>query len=733
MSPLIKHPAIRLALFAAIALVACWPYLSTAGAQNDFRDAQVLDHYESTARRTLLDYGQLPLWNPYSCGGLYALGSPQTRFASPTFLATVAFGTNRGEAIVHWLLVLLALEGTYRCLRSHRVAHRAALLAAPVFGISGIFACAPFLGWVSFCGFAALPWAVWGTQQALRGRSWGLFIAAACVAFMAGFGGTYTVPITALACGAEFIGPLKRKRFEHVARVAAALVLATLGFSAFRLLPIWETLRHAPRTVASLESHSLPQITGLLFGTGMPFDGHECWYLIGLPAALLAALELLRRRSIWLAAALVTCVWLAMGHGATPSLFAMFRQVPLLDMLRSPERFLVLAGLIIAVGAGRALTSLFARARTSKRWAHAALLATVALVVNSTFQIANFDAAARLRSLVRAPVEVQQPFHQARGNRWAVGEIGALNRGSLSCWEAYPVPQSRLLRGDLTEEAALENQSAGRLEHTQWSPNTMTYRLSVQQPTRLLVNQNFHPGWHASSGTVISQQGLLGVDVPTGDYELTLSFRPRSAVVGITVSLLSLIVLIAISRGSLARFHVVALAAPLIIGVVLFNAINEPWPEYVPLDAEGAPVLVDAPPPNTTMLEIDFEGGVRLQAASAERISNNRIRLELDWVVPQRAASTLGIFVHFEPEGGKGFNGDHPSVSEALTFHELPIGKTARDVMLISVPAEARDKPLTVWAGVWALRGDGKRQRVLSVTPVPVNADRVQVAKLSSP
>ena len=158
--------------------------------------------------------------------------------------------------------------------------------------------------------------------------------------------------------------------------------------------------------------------------------------------------------------------------------------------------------------------------------------------------------------------------------------------------------------------------------------------------------------------------------------------------------------------------------------------LDEPWQKLPARGPEGEEVIVEAPPVEAQRLDIDFEGGVRLQAASARRLADDRLRLELDWSVPVHAVSTLGIFVHLEPNDGKSFNADHPFISDALTFEELPVGKTARDLMLVSVPPEARGKPLTIWVGAWALRGDGARQQVLTKTTVPVDANRVQVAIL---
>ena len=91
---------LRLVFFAAVTLACTWPLLSTAASLNSFRDEHPLVQYEDSARRTVVDYGEVPLWDPYYCGGLDGLGTPQSRFVSPTFLLTLAFGTIRAEAIV---------------------------------------------------------------------------------------------------------------------------------------------------------------------------------------------------------------------------------------------------------------------------------------------------------------------------------------------------------------------------------------------------------------------------------------------------------------------------------------------------------------------------------------------------------------------------------------------------------------------------------------------------------
>src|SRR6185436_152366 len=104
----------RLALYSLLALAALWPALEQAGNLNEFRDAQLLYSYEQVAVHTVRAFGQLPLWNPYYCGGLYALGALQARFASPPFLLSVLFGASRGQILIAYLMLVLGMEGVYR-------------------------------------------------------------------------------------------------------------------------------------------------------------------------------------------------------------------------------------------------------------------------------------------------------------------------------------------------------------------------------------------------------------------------------------------------------------------------------------------------------------------------------------------------------------------------------------------------------------------------------------------
>ena len=152
---------LRLCAFSLLALAALWPALDHAASLNEFRDAQYLLLYEDVAVDTVLRYGELPWNNPYYCGGIYALGAPQSRFVSPTFLLSLLFGATRAQVVIAFSMTVLGMEGAFRWLRQQTGTVIGPWVVAPVLGLNGLFATAFFNGWIHFYGFALVPWVLW--------------------------------------------------------------------------------------------------------------------------------------------------------------------------------------------------------------------------------------------------------------------------------------------------------------------------------------------------------------------------------------------------------------------------------------------------------------------------------------------------------------------------------------------------------------------------------------------
>jgi hypothetical protein len=745
---------LRLTLFAALALAAAWPLLSTAPLLNEFRDAHVLGHYESAARDSVLRWHQAPLWDPYYCGGMYLLGTPQARFVSPTFLFTLLFGEARGEALTAFAMMMVGLEGTFRYVRDRGATRFGALLAAPLFALSGIFALSPSLGWIGFFGFELLPWMALGARRALARERMAIVLTAVAAAWCVGFGGTYAAPIAALWCAFEVCEfavthvRSDRRRLAAGIGVAAAAGALAAALAAVRLWPIAQTLAEAPRIIGGTPGNSGTTLVHLFFFPIQHDTDHGDFYVgfFVLPAALLG---LARRRSIGLVVAAVLCGWLAAGYEAQPSLFAALREFPFYTTLRYPERFLVPLALAMATLAAHGISLAEAYARTPRarrfprrRIAALALLtvASLAIVVDIGPLVAQHALHAKERSLSPPPVaEGPRPFHQARGSRWALAYYEPMQRGSLSCWEAYPVPESPLLRGDLPSEERVVEPGAGTVTERSWSPDAIDLDVTLSRPATVAINQNWHEGWRSSVGEVASDHGLLTVALPEGTHALSLRFAPRSATGGALVSLVAAAALVflgvrarrAPQVKTLRDGAVLALlvAAPLVPLLALRATTPRQKSAAEPLlTPDGRPVIADGLDEAAVRIDAKFADGVVLEAATLsdpDPAAGSDVTIELDWRRSAQDDPGLGIFVHIEPSSGPSQNGDHVLLSGVLAPEDAPSDKTLRDVIPLRVPDDARGKTWKVWVGLWHVRRGGSRVAVLDGGHTPVDGDRV--------
>lgn len=745
-----RSSRVRLFFFGCLALATSWVSLRHAGQMNLYRDAQVLTAYEDAARKTVVDFGQLPLWNPYYCGGVYGLGSPQARFAAPPFLLTLLFGTLRAEPLVAFAMTLGGLEGAFRYARARGATSLGAGLGAPIFALSGHFAFSAALGWTNFFGFQLLPWMLLGFRGAARGSMRGVALAAVTSGFVVGFGGTYAAPMAVPLVAFEIASTLAERK-PSVLRVARGLGGAfvasalALGVSAFRLWPVAETLARAPRVIGGAPGLEVRRTLGALLRplaapNGGDFESANGTFYIGAFVVVALVAGIVRWRSWSLVVTAYLTIWVAIGYAIEPSLFGLMRRVPLYDSLRYPERFLIPFALYVAVLSAIGISRLFVLSRTTPRvGAPLFVLASIAMLAGLVPMIRNHHVATAARTMAPAPQRVSREFHQARGNRWVAAYYPAMSRGSLSCWDAYPVPQSPLLRGDLVEEAYPTDPTAGTARIAAWTPNRLEIDVDLKVAARVAVNQNAHPGWRVSTGSVTNERGLLAIDLPAGKQRVTLRFLPRSAVLGALTSALALAILAFLVRRervrgtpsdtrSVAQRLGLSLLPGLLVplGIALWR--EPPSGAFELKTPAGEELITNAPPEGATPSRIVFDGGMELVAVRVSDVSptaGSTITLELDWRARAPVTPGMGVWMRLETPGVGGtkeevLNGDHPRLSGLVDLDyaaRVSKGKILRDVVELSVPHDGAGKTWKVWAGLWMLKGRGERVEVREQAP----------------
>jgi hypothetical protein len=747
----LRGTPLRLAIWAILAVVATWPMLRSPS-MNVFRDAQVLIGYEDAARKSVVEYREAPLWDPYYCGGMYTLGSPQSRFASPTFLFTLFFGTFRGEGLTVFLMIVIGLEGAFRYARSRGATTLGSALAAPAFALSGSFAAAPAMGWLNFMGFELIPWALYGLRRAFAGHRWGIAVAAAALAWIVGMGGTYAAPIAGLLCAYEVFAEAFRLRkdrpaLRRLAAMAGLVAFAGLFLAAVRLWPVLETLRMAPRIIGgSPGNHGLRllrQMTmPLVSGAGGGNFGPDGAFYVGAVLAIPVGIGVLTRRGRPMLIAGFLALWLAAGYASVPSLFDWLRSLPLYSTLRYPERFLIPFALYASVLAAIGFSVLEARRTKGMAIAHAVFALLV--IGNVGMLVRNHWFAANARQLAPPPARIDQEFHQARGTRWAAAVYAPMNRGSLSCWDAFPVPQSPALQADLKDEVYVEDANSGSAHTTHFSPNRIDFEADLGKSAVVRINQNWHPGWVASEGHAVLSDGLLAVDLPPGKHSVSVVFKPRSGWGGGIVSLAALACCgVLVWRGKkkdrpkdareLAVDAGIAFApiVPLLLVFAMWK--QPPIPDRSMVAPTGDPVVADAPPEGATEANARFEGDIELVAVRAtppDPVAGGKTIIEIDWRVGANVPSGVGVFAHIEPEGSDRMMADHATISGVLELEHAPKGKILRDIIELSVADTYSGKSIKVWAGLWLQRGRGTRLRVTSHGTLEERENRLLITTL---
>jgi hypothetical protein len=98
---------------AGFVLVFCYPLIHHLSAITIYGDWDIWLGTQWAAGRSITHFHQLPLWNPYECGGNPLLGNPQSHFLTPWFVFTLIFGPAVGLHVEVLLDSLIAWMGAY--------------------------------------------------------------------------------------------------------------------------------------------------------------------------------------------------------------------------------------------------------------------------------------------------------------------------------------------------------------------------------------------------------------------------------------------------------------------------------------------------------------------------------------------------------------------------------------------------------------------------------------------
>jgi hypothetical protein len=510
--------------------------------------------FVEAVRRSVVEYGELPLWNPYSDGGVPLLGYPESMALSPLLPLTWALGTVVGAKLLVILHAWIGMVGMFLLGRYLKLRWEATLVGAVLFQFNGAIVQHMAEGHLPHMGVNWVPWSLlfffrsryhWDMNLLLSG----LFLAAVMLT-----GNVYTLVFTVVGMAAWCVLESVRTR---TARPVLALGgwLATFGvLSAPKTLPVLEyglLCARRPGTAGGFNFDLLwTALTGrepAYFRPGQVVLWHEYASYVGELALALAAVgAAVHFRRVWPAVVtLGLLVWLSLASFAPIDMWALLRQLPFISSLHTPSRwnyaFLFVLIWFTALGVHRIGARLPAVGFFVPCIIFLDLLIVGSPLYEDTFrlQAAPPPAAGEFR-LVRAA----SASHLGRYS----GQFELVSR-NIGIRDSYnPVAPVRYA----VPEGSPEYRGLVFLETTEgsasvlgWTPRRVRVQVNARSTDALVYNQNYFPGWNAyvngERRRAFPVQGLVATTVHPGEGSVLFVYEPALVKVGFCVTAVALL------------------------------------------------------------------------------------------------------------------------------------------------------------------------------------------------
>jgi hypothetical protein len=540
------------------------------------------DYHQSlleVARRSVVEFGQLPLWNPFFGGGVTLIGHPLGRGFNPSVLPVLALGTIHGIKLAILLYLLLAQYGMFRLAGEEGCGTAAATLAALVFSLGGCHAQHLAHGHFEWLAYAWLPLVLLQSHRVARGGGWRPMVAGGLLlALLLLDGGPYQLAFVPLFLTLDAVLLASRHRSLRPLIGCAAIGLLAVCLAAVKLLPVTETLLAYPRPTADdTNFYGAPFRPGALDvawqgllsrdqahdpAAWMPWVLNVGCYVGWIPVLLASTAMLVAWRRAWpTVVLLVLSSWIALSDQLPWGPWHWLHRLPGYSSLQVPVRFNAFVLLVLALLAGSGLGALLRR-RPRLSAALVALVALDLLSVNAGVFKAGF-------AVQPFPVERREDFAQHLQSPWYDAyEQAALdplyphwpnatwpavleNAGVLLAYIDFAYERNALPMTWPTYPGAEVFSLEEGVEVTGFTLSPNRVEVSVDGGGgRVVVNGNHAPGWRLAGSTALAVEpfrGLLSVSVPPGPQALELVYRPRSFVIGATLSLATLLAVVALA------------------------------------------------------------------------------------------------------------------------------------------------------------------------------------------
>ena len=533
--------------------------------------------------KSLLQFGQAPLWMPYACGGYSEWGNVQgaSNLVSPFLPFYLLLELRHALRVELVGTLLISAFGTWLFAGEFTRSVAARTFACLVFVANGRFALQAATGHLWHLQYCYLPWVFWAFERLLIEKRFAprpLTVGAVAFAMMVYSGGIYPLPHAALLLGVYALGRAALDKDGWPLLALAGLGALSVGLSAPKLFAAALDFGERPRLVPSTEAIDLSILWQALVAPGQTpnarpiaipqWGWHEYGMYIGWAPALLVLLGALwwaPRRDV--ALKLTGGVALLLGFGAFHALapWTLLHQVGLFRSQHVPTRWLYPALLLLGVAAAAA----FGRSAARFNWGRNLELGLLAGCLVFAVDIGREASVPleqafwmRAHPIVEAPafeqferapraLQYQRRDYAPEAVPAVLAGVGVLQctmQASLNIWApkgAAGRPLGMGARGKGTSDyrgEAFTESGVGSTKIVAFSPNQVVVEVAgARHGDRLVLNQNFDPGWRVDGRPAEPYREALSTLLTAPNGRVTFRFWPRGLSAGLWVLTLTLL------------------------------------------------------------------------------------------------------------------------------------------------------------------------------------------------
>jgi len=509
------------------------------------------------ARNTILEYGQFPFWNPFAAGGIPLHANPQSAFLRPAFLFTLIFGCVIGFKIEILVTVIFGMIGMLLLTKYYKMHPAAGILAASIFGLSSFFSLHISEGHATFYAFYLTPYVFLFYLKSFEQLRY---------AFFSGFfmtliifaGGSFNVlpqlSIFLLAYG--IFSSIQKRQIKPIICLIGIFSIAFL-LGSIKTIPTIEYLIQHPRPIQSDERTDIAELHHIFLYRDQMLGAHPLkiqfwgWHEYGAYTGvfplifLMLGLIFLWKQEIPLLLSGVFSFLISLGDFGKFSPWHLMHQLPLLESLHVPSRYIIMVTFSMAIIAGLSI-NLFMREAEGKKTKYLLLIILFIILVDL---ISVNTKTFRQQTFPNPPQNVERypDFKHMRGVLLPLTASSGMyfnflaNRGTLDPYEPVPHAEFAKAHSDPDYKGEVYLDGNGTSSYAYWSPNKLVVDVAVQGETRLVINQNYDKGWHVKGKVAENFNGLLSTNVTSADKTIEFYYLPMPFIIGLLVTLASII------------------------------------------------------------------------------------------------------------------------------------------------------------------------------------------------